>query len=241
MNNLFDKDITLNEPDHKYFLKSNPEINFQSVTTISSQYFEPFDKYAVAERLVKTNVKYSGMSIDDLISTWDEARDFGSKVHEEIEIFIKEGIVPEEAVSHHALDWLKRYEAKPEVKIYSEVRIYSKELNMAGTIDILAHDTEKNIYQIIDWKTSKKPISKISFGGKMGISPVTKHLMDCKFVHHSIQLSFYRYLLEKYYGLNMTGQFIGHLNGIDCDIIKANYYKDEVLSILTDQKNQSEK
>ena len=60
----------------------------------------------------------------------------------------------------------------------------------------------------------------------MGTHSITKHLMDCKFVHYSLQLSFYRYLLESYYDLKITNQLIAHLNGSICKPIIADYYKD---------------
>ena len=55
MNNIFDKDIKLVEPGHKYVLTDNPEIKFRSVTEIVGEFFEPFDKMAVAEKLVSSH------------------------------------------------------------------------------------------------------------------------------------------------------------------------------------------
>ena len=125
---------------------------------------------------------------------------------------------------------------KSEIEIHSEVRIYSKELKIAGTIDILAHDKRTDMYEIIDWKTGKS-ISTTSFNGKMGTHPITSHLMDCKFVHYSMQLSLYRYLLEEYYGLNISNQLIAHLNENTCVAHVGDYYKKEVLDIIQAQKN----
>ena len=81
MDQLFNNDIELIEPEHRYALKSNPEIEFTSVTSLTSKYFEPFNKFEVAKRLVETNVKYFGMTVDQLIAKWDESRDFGTLVH----------------------------------------------------------------------------------------------------------------------------------------------------------------
>jgi len=94
-----------------------------------------------------------------------------------------------------------------------------------------------NYYEIIDWKTSKS-IDKTSFGGKMGTHSITNHLMDCKFVHYSMQLSFYRYLLEKYYDLKIQNQLIAHLKGNSCSMYSANYYQKEVIKIINDFNNK---
>ena len=50
MNNILNKDIQLVEPGHKYTLPNNPKIKFRSVTEIVGDFFEPFDKNAVAKK-----------------------------------------------------------------------------------------------------------------------------------------------------------------------------------------------
>ena len=72
MEKFLKKEMELIEPEHKYILKSEPDLNFTSVTSITSQYFAPFDKDVIAKRLVETNVKYIGMTGEELISQWDE-------------------------------------------------------------------------------------------------------------------------------------------------------------------------
>ena len=61
--------------------------------------------------------------------------------------------------------------------------------------------------------------------------------MDCKFVHYSMQLSFYRYILEEYYGLLISDQLIAHLDGNSCVIHHANYFKNEIIRIVNNEKN----
>ena len=151
MNSLFSNDLILIEPGHKYKLESDPDFEFKSVTTLAAEYFEPFDGPAIAKNLVANYPKYMGREVSELIDEWDAARDFGIKVHNEIDLFLKDSVLPEESRSINAIDWLKKYQMKSEITIHSEVRIYSKELNLAGTIDILAHDTRTNKYEIIDF------------------------------------------------------------------------------------------
>ena len=231
MDKLFDNDIELIEPEHRYALKSNPEIEFMSVTSLASKYFEPFNKLEVAKRLVETNVKYFGMTVEQLIAQWDQSRDFGTLVHNNIESYINKETYESISEVTHAIKWMKKFKNLSEFIFYPEVKIFSTELKIAGTIDLLAHDTKRDTFIIVDWKTSKS-ISKTSFGGKMGTHSITKHLMDCKFVHYSLQLSFYRYLLESYYDLKITNQLIAHLNGSICKPIIADYYKDVVQRII---------
>ena len=57
MRNIVDKDIILKEPGHKYVLQTDPSIDFHSVTEVIGNYFQPFDKQAIAEKLVARNKK----------------------------------------------------------------------------------------------------------------------------------------------------------------------------------------
>jgi hypothetical protein len=137
----------------------------------------------------------------------------------------------------HATHWLEKYQMKSDIDIYSEVIVYSKELKMAGSIDILAHNKRNDTYEIIDWKTSKS-IDHVSFKGKTGTHPITQYLMDCNFATYSMQLSFYRYLLKTYYAMKITNQFIAHRDGEQCKSYVGNYYRNEVIEIIHDQQNR---
>jgi len=236
MNKLYDENITLLDPEHKYLLATDPSIKFKSVTQIIGEYFEPFDKFAVANKLVTTYPKYMGMNVDELIVQWDATADQGTKVHKEIEIYINAGKPSTEIKAAKGIEWIRPYQDNPDKDIYSEVIIYNKTLKIAGSIDIVIYDKSSNSYEIIDWKTSKE-IETTSFKGKTGTHSITSHLIDCRFVHYSLQLSFYRYIMEKYYGLNIDNHSIAHLNEEQCAIYKGEYYRDEVKKIILDQQS----
>ena len=51
MNNILDKDITLDRDTHIYSLLSNPDLTFTSVTTYIDNFFEKFDAERVAKKL----------------------------------------------------------------------------------------------------------------------------------------------------------------------------------------------
>ena len=235
MKKFLKKDIELLEPEHKYILKSDPDLNFTSVTSITSKYFSPFDKDAIAKKLVETNMKYVGMTTDELIAQWDEARDFGNLVHNNIESYINNKNYKDISEVRHAIKWMNKFKNLSEFVFYPEVIIYSEELGIAGSIDVLAKDTKNDTYIIIDWKTSKS-ISKSSFGGRMGIHPITSHLMDCKYVHYSMQLSLYRYLIEEFYGIKVSNLLIAHLKDNECKPIVADYYHKEVLDMVNEHR-----
>ena len=86
MNKLFDNNISLDRNNHIYTLKSNPEIEFTSVTTFIGQFFEKFDAIDIATKLVKSQrEKYRDKTVDDVLKIWEKAANHGTKVHEELE------------------------------------------------------------------------------------------------------------------------------------------------------------
>ena len=236
MNGLFDTNISLLEPEHKYLLASAPDIEFKSVTGVVGEYFKPFDKDAIAHKLISSYKKYKGMDPEELIRKWDAAAEHGTKVHKEIESFILNHEAPAEPKAKRAVDWLEKYQDNDDKEIYPEIIVYSRDLRIAGSIDLVILDKGSNSYEIFDWKTAKE-IDKQSFNNKMGTHSITRQLMDCRFVHYSLQLSFYRYIMETYYGLKVDKHTIAHLTDLTCTEYAGDYLKPEVEQIILDQNN----
>ena len=185
MNELFKNDITLDQENHKYILDSSPEFKFSSVTEFIHFFFEKFDQEKVATKLINTNPKYSGKTLNEILK---------------------------------------------------EVIVYSKELGIAGTIDLLVYNSEQNMYHLVDWKTNKR-IDKNSFRNKKGILSSSQHLDDCNFVNYSLQLSFYRYILERYYGLEVGSQTLFHLKENDTyEIFNVDYKSEDLINMLREKE-----
>ena len=224
-------EIRLEELTHKYILSNNEDIEFTSVTTCISEYFEKFDKEKIAYKLVTTIPKYRGRTVQDLIQEWDATAAYGTAVHKEIEDYIKIKKNPEINRAKAGINWLNKYLKKSDFEVFSEVIVYCKELKIAGTVDLVIYDKSKKKYSILDWKTSKE-IKTDSYKMKTGNKPETKDLLDCKFNHYALQLSLYRYLLEKNYNLVLDDQLIVHLTDDSVHGYIAPYYKEHIISIL---------
>ena len=230
-NRLSDPNITMDNATHTYTLATHPELEFISVTTFIAEFFKPFDKERIANKLVTTIPKYFGRSPESLIAEWIAAGKHGTIVHKEIEDWINERIEPKERKAIEGKNWVNSYKMKMDVDILTEVMVYSKELRIAGTIDVLVRDREKGEYQIIDWKTSKR-IDKDSFKGKLGNRPETSSVMDCNFNHYALQLSLYRYLLEEYYGIIVNKQLIAHLQDHGAKSHHTPYMREHIIDML---------
>ena len=238
MNHILDNDIVLNEELHEYRLIDRPEASFTSVTTYVEHFFEGFDALKIATKLVNNHPKYSDHTVESLMAEWKATADYGTRVHHEIEKWIKERIEPEDKKAIHGREWLAQYELRSDMDVLSEVIVYSTELSIAGTVDILAKDNATGEYDIIDWKTSKK-IETASYRKKMGTHPSTRHVMDCNFYHYSLQLSLYRYILEQYYGLKIHNQLIGHLKDDGVHALVTPYMRDEIIEMLRHREEMS--
>tara|TARA_B100000927_G_scaffold51056_1_gene37929 strand:- start:5563 stop:6276 length:714 start_codon:yes stop_codon:yes gene_type:complete len=235
MNELFKNDIDLDQKNHRYILAENPEFDFQSVTEFIHHFFEKFDKIGVAQKLINTNPKYSGKTIEQVIKDWSKGAERGTIVHNELEMFIKKDQAPEHKMSIMGANWIKEKQKNPHNTFYSEVIVFSKELGIAGTIDVLVYNSEQDMYHLVDWKTNKR-IDKNSFRKKKGILESSKHLDDCNFNHYSLQLTFYRYILERYYGLEIGSQTLFHLKEDNYEIFNVDYKSEDLISMLREKE-----
>lgn len=232
--NLFNRqrNITLESNPRRYTLSHVPEASLDSCTQFIGKFFEKFDNVAVAQNLIDNNPKYQGMSLDELLGTWQAASDYGSKVHEEIEHYILNQTDVSTPQSKHALDWLENRMPSDRYKLYPEVMVYSEKLGLAGTIDLLAYDTHNSLFYIVDWKTNKR-INQRSFNRKKGILPPTQQLDDCHYIKYGLQLSLYSYILETEYQLNISKQALVHLMKTQAKPIACAYAKGIIENMLT--------
>jgi len=90
-----------------------------------------------------------------------------------------------------------------------ELVIGDEELEICGSIDFLAYSKKLNSLIIIDYKSNKE-IKFKSYVDKDGNSQKMQgclsHLDDCNYVHYSLQLNGYQYILEKNTGLKLNNR-----------------------------------
>jgi len=231
MNKINNNDIKLEIEKHEYKLVNQPDFVFTSVTTFVNSFFEPFDEIKVSNHLVNNVPKYFGETPESLMKQWDIARKYGTDVHLEIEAWIKEGVMPKDVKSIAATKWIGGYVSRPNIDTFSEVIVYSKDLRIAGTVDVLMMNKNSNEYVLIDWKTSKR-IDKKSFNRKKGIKKESSNIDDCKYNHYALQLSMYRYILEKYYAINVTRQLVAQLKDGGVESHSMPYMKNEIKKMI---------
>lgn len=84
----------------------------------------------------------------------------------------------------------------------TEWRLFCEQLKLVGTIDCIATPDPSKPSEIIiyDWKRSKEIKRNNPF--QRGLVPL-QNLEDCNYIHYSLQLNLYKYLLEKSYGFKV--------------------------------------
>ena len=200
-----DKNIELRQSDHIYIVNG---IALDSVTTFVNNAFPKFN----AEFHAKRKAEQLGISPEEVLEMWEkngkESRDLGTSMHSKIENYYL-GYDSEET---DAYKLFKIFASKIELKPYrTEWAVYDWEHKIAGTIDFV--DYQNGEYILYDWKRSEKIIEngmpvKINKYGEKGNYPL-EHLDNTPYYHYALQLSLYKYILEKNYGMKISDLRLG--------------------------------
>ena len=229
--------IKLETESHTYTL-SNSDIKFSSVTEFINTFFVPFDEIKIANKLTQLK-KYQHMSAQDILQDWKERRDRGTIVHKEIEDYVM--LKKPQNLDLKSKQGVKFLQEKcmPNEKnlLFAEVKICAETLSLAGTIDLMIYNKEKNKIYLIDWKTNVE-IKKNGF--KKGIKKPTDTIDDCSFNRYTLQLSMYQYILEKFYNATVDGLYIIHLKDDTYNPIKCNFEQDHIATMLQSVKKETE-
>jgi len=244
---LLDADIKLIRDTHQYVLASNKTLKFRNVTSVIAKHFEPFHARQIATRLVSISAKYSRRyTVDELVAKWESEAETGTLVHSELQKYIEDGKKPKSIIGKRGARWFDTHILGPSTRYdseyYCEVRLFHEELGLAGTVDLLVHDKKSGNCYILDWKTSKK-IERRGYEGKKGTTSATRTLPDCRYSKYALQMTLYRYILEKKFQIPIKASYIIHvprrasasrrkLGKAHVQLIKARYLRANAERIL---------
>lgn len=242
------KNLDLNESTHTYTLY-NSNIEFTSVTEFISSFFNPFDEYKIAQKL-STLKKYNHMSTEDILKDWENRRNRGTIVHKQIEEFLNEIDEKSQSLENNidaniSLDlktkqgiaFLKKKCINDNNNLFSEIKIYSEELQIAGTIDLIIYNKKHRKIYLIDWKTNLE-IKKNGYN--TGIKFPTNNTIDCSYNKYQLQLSLYKYILEKFYNASVAGLYIAHLTDKKYNIMECVFQESIITEMVKIKKLQIE-
>lgn len=237
------KDFEFFEEDHHYECKGK-RVGV-SVTRFIEQYCNPFDKniaYYIAKR--------DGKEVQEVLDEWEhknlvscEKGHFGHlyvqnlwsgiEYLENIKSGLEDAKKPLELIKKHALHFKSDFEELLE-HVSDEIIIGSEEYDIASAIDHLFINKITEGLILVDYKTNSFLSGYNKKAYKKPMKPPLHHLNDDSLNHYYIQLSIYRYFLEKYAKLEVEKMLIVYLseNEKDYKIIEVPYLKNEVEQIL---------
>jgi len=195
--------------DHKYVSDDNKD--WLSVTSLISQFKQPFDADAIAKKCsTSRKSKWYGMTPQEIKDAWkaeaNRATTLGTWYHNQREADICE---IENMERHgHTVPIFKPIEIEgikysPEQKlkdgVYPEHMVYLRSAGICGQSDLV--EVINGQVHITDYKTNKE-IKTEGYVNWEGISqkmlhPVS-HLDDCHLNHYALQLSMYMFIILKH-------------------------------------------
>lgn len=195
--------------NHKY--TSADDINWLSVTSLISNFKQPFDAETIASKVAKSKKsKWYGMTPTEIKEAWKSeakrATDLGTWYHNQRE----NDICGLDNMERHGTTVpifkpieIDGFKYSPNQKltngVYPEHMVYLKSSGICGQSDLVEVIDGK--VHITDYKTNKE-IKVEGFTNWEGISqkmshPVA-HLDDCQLNHYALQLSMYLFIILKH-------------------------------------------
>lgn len=224
--------ISFDETEHVYTFG---EQTFESVTTVVENCFEKFDAPMWAARKCPHDPQ-------SLIRQWEQkaktARDLGTLMHDRIERYYLGETLEAQANSDPTFSKFLNFAAKYELNPYrSEWRIFSEDFQIAGTLDFLTV-TSDGRFTIYDWKRSTKVVDDDGrildkSYGRYGLG-VMSSLSDTTYNHYALQVSIYRYILERHYDIEVSDAYLGvfHPDMKSYHRVALPYLRAEVIKLL---------
>lgn len=245
------KGIEFHEEEHFYTLH-----NYRfgiSATSLIETYAQEFDSNSISQMVANKR----GISQQEVLNEWKKENEFscikGSCIHLKAQsLWMKENYEIDYNIIDDTIDkdrLKKEYDimSKQAINFYNDYKdmydmiqdefiVWSKEFDIAGSIDGIMYNKYTQQCCILDFKSNKDLQFESKYHKKMKV-PLHK-LDDVNGQHYYIQLSIYKYLIEKYANIKVDELFIVYfnINATNYEIIEIPYLKDEVEKILKNRR-----
>ena len=217
-----------------------------SVTTFIHEYCNEFDAEGMAEKVANRD----GKTVQQVLDEWAYKRDFscekGTTCHEwsqslwsgaEYKPLLfdesKEYMSALDKIKNQAVNFKNDYQEHLE-HLIDELPIGSEEFNIASCVDHLFYNKLTGGLVLVDYKTNSLMEGYNKKAYKKAMKVPLSHINDDALHHYHIQLSIYKFLIEKYTGLKVDEMFIVYMseNIENYEIIEIPYLYEEVRKIL---------
>lgn len=235
------------EEDHHY--ECNGKRVGISVTRLIEEYSNPFDQQAIAEKVALRDNK----DITQVLQEWEYKNKFacekghfahefaqslwsGIIYQENIKSDLKDIKTPLSKIKQQATNFYNDFKDKF-THIQDEQLVGSEEYNICSAVDHLFLDENGNVW-LIDYKTNSilkgyNDDEKNRRYTKKMLIPL-QNLKDDALHHYYLQLSIYKYLIEKYTNIKIYKTMIVYMseNVENYELIETPYLENETKEIL---------
>lgn len=247
------KGIKFHEEQHFYTLN---DYKFGiSATSLIETYGQEFDSDSASQMVANKR----GISQQEVLNEWKKENEFscikGSCIHLKAQSLwmgtnyeidyntinnnIDKNRLKKEydIMSKQAINFYNDYKDMYDM-IQDEFIVWSKEFDIAGSIDGIMYNKYTQQCCILDFKSNKDLQFESKYHKKMKV-PLHK-LDDVNGQHYYIQLSIYKYLIEKYTNIKVDETFIVYfnINADNYEIIEIPYLEKEVKEILENRRER---
>lgn len=243
---VFNK-FTFFEKDHHY--ECNGKKVGISVTRLIEEYSNPFDQQAIAEKVAIRDNK----SVSEVLEEWEYKNKFacekGSTCHEyaqsiwsgeEYNELLFDGsieyLTAVNKIQAQAMNFWKDFKDKF-IHIKDEQLVGSEEYDICSAVDHLFLDKDGNVW-LIDYKTNSilkgyNDDEKNRRYTKKMLIPL-QNIKDDALHHYYLQLSIYKYLVEKYTNIKIYKTMIVYMSESikNYELIETPFLEKEVKKIL---------
>ena len=227
------------QEDHHY--EYNGEKIGISVTTLISSYANEFDSETIAERVATKENK----TIEQVLKEWQRKNDWsckkGSICHEYVQsIWSGSKWTP---FQNKDIDKIKKqadqfyHDYKDRLQhLADEYIIGSEEYDIASAVDHLFINKLTGGLVMVDYKTNADIYKNEKYAKNMKI-PLNE-LKDTTLNHYYLQLSIYKFIIEKYTEIEIEDMFIVWFSekNDEYNIIEVPYLEKEVIKILENRR-----
>ena len=211
--------IVFDETPHIYYINGKPAKT--SVTTLVHQYFPKFDSNAIIDRMMNSRWWYKSkyyiegtaneIRKEEIKELWKQngmdACTHGTYMHKTIEEYYNQQTLshPDTVEFNMFLEFANDH--KDRIQAYrTEWEVFFEEFDLAGSIDMVFENTADGTFSIYDWKRTKEIKMKNGYNSR-GFG-IMESYEDCNYVHYSLQLNIYKFILESKYGLKIRDMFL---------------------------------
>lgn len=245
------KGIEFHEEQHFYTLD---DYRFGiSATSLIETYAQEFDSDSISQMVANKR----GITQQEVLNEWKKENEFscikGSCIHLKAQSLwmntnyeidyntINDNIDKDrlkkeyDIMSKQAINFYNDYKDMYDM-IQDEFIVWSKEFDIAGSIDGIMYNKYTQQCCILDFKSNKDLQFESKYHKKMKV-PLHK-LDDVNGQHYYLQLSIYKYLIEKYTNIKVDELFIVYfnVNAENYEVIPIPYLKEEVEEILENRR-----